>query len=216
MARSRLQSLGEMWTHDTNVRFTHVSLTLAVMFALAACSTTKAVDHWQAESFSRSSIDHVLIIGATTNRGYRLIFENEFEQRLTKGGLKSVKSVDVLGDQVPDREAVEAYVAKHNIDYVVATKLERADVETTYVPPSAVTYYTGPYYPSYGQLYGSTVTLVKEGYSDTRSTLILVTTIFDAKSGDPVWVGRSATFEPGSVGVLAGEIARITWTNIAP
>jgi hypothetical protein len=46
--------------------------------------------------------------------------------------------------------------------------------------------------------------------------LILVTTIFDAKSGDPVWVGRSATFEPGSIGVLAGEIARITWTNIAP
>jgi hypothetical protein len=182
---------------------------------LSACSTTTQLDHWQDEAFSRNDIDNVLIIGATSNRGNRFIFESELEKRMNDGGLTSVKSIDVLGGSVPDREAVEAYIARNDIDYVIATRLENVDVETTHVPPSAVTYYTGPYYPSYGDFYGNSVTLVREAYSETRSTVILVTSIFDAESGNPVWVGRSSTFEPGSVGVLAGEIARSTWLSIS-
>lgn len=190
-------------------------LNLSVVLMLAACSTTSQLDHWQAEGFSRNDIDNVLIVGATNNRANRFIFESELERRMSKGGLTSVKSLDVLGDGMPHREAVEAYVAKNKIDYVVATRIDSVDVETTHVPPSAVTYYTGPYYPTYGDFYGSSVTLVREAYDETRSTVLLVTSIFDAKTGSPVWVGRSSTFEPGSIGVLAGEIARSTWVNIA-
>jgi len=194
----------------------HNALLTLSFVLLTACSTTKQMDHWQAENFGRSDFDNVLIICVTNNRGNRFIFESELERRMTEGGLTSFKSLDVLGEKVPDREDVEAYIAQNDIDYVIATRLEDVDTESTHVPPSAVTYYTGPYYPSYGAFYsGSSVTLVREGYTDTRSTLILLTTIFDAENSEPVWVGRSSTFEPGSIGVLAGEIARSTWVNIA-
>jgi hypothetical protein len=182
---------------------------------LSACSTTKQLDHWQSEAFSRNDFDNVLIIGAATNRGHRFIFESELERRMTDGGLTNVKALDVLGDKVPDRETVEAYVAKNDIDYIIATRLETVNTDTTYVPPSAVTYITGPYYPSYNDFYGSSITLVTEARQYDRSTMILLTMIYDAKTSEPVWVGRSSTFEPGSMGILAGEIARSTWLNIS-
>ena len=182
-----------------------------------ACSTTKQLDHWQSDNFKRGDLNNVLIIGATNNQANRFIFESELERRLVRGGLRGVKSLDVMGTDIPNREAVEAYVAGNDIDYIVATRFEGADVETSHIPPSAVTYYTGPYYPSYGAFYdyGNSITLVREGYVDTRTSVILLTTIFDAKSGEAVWDGRSSSFEPGSIANLAGDIARSTWTSIA-
>ena len=118
---------------------------------------------------------------------------------------------------MPDKEDVEAYVKQHDIDYVVATKLANTVTDKDYVPERVRTYYIGPYYPSYGHYYDNhnTITTVRDPYVDTRTTYILVTTIFDAKTSEPVWVGRSSTFEPGSVQYLADEIARSTWNNIS-
>ncbi|MCZ6642932.1 MAG: hypothetical protein O7F71_15250 [Gammaproteobacteria bacterium] len=194
-------------------------LTLLVVLLLSGCTTTKLVDHWQAENFGRSDLNNVLVVAVTTSMENRFLFEKVIEQRMLNGGLNSVTSIRALGDELPTKEQVEAYVAENEIDYIMATKLENVEVENDYVPPMVRTYYTGPYYPSYGHYYGgygyrNTITLTREAYVDTKSTVILVTTIFDAKSGEPVWVGRSETFEPGSVANLASEIARSTWNNI--
>ena len=190
---------------------------VATMLALSACTTTKQMDHWQAEGFSRSQIDNVLVVAVTSNQTHRFIFEKEIERRILKSGHQGVTSLAALGDSYPTKEDVEAYVEKHNIDYVMATKLSNIEEEKDYVPESVRTYYTGPYYAGYGSYYGSgnTVTMVREGYTDVRTTMILVTTIFDTKTGEPVWIGRSSTFEPGSVANLAADIARTTWANVS-
>jgi hypothetical protein len=43
------------------------ALTILSFALLTACSTTKQMDHWQAENFSRSDFDNVLIICVTNN-----------------------------------------------------------------------------------------------------------------------------------------------------
>ena len=196
---------------------------LAVLFAaylLSACTTTKQMDHWQAEDFSRNDLNNVLIVAVTSNSTNRFLFESELERRAKARGLQTTTSLSALGDTFPQKEAVEAYIKDHKIDYVVATQLANVEVDKDYVPERVRTYYTGPYYPSYGHYYNyyddhNTITMVREAYVDTRTTVILVTTIFDAKTEEPVWVGRSSTFEPGSVAYLAGDIARSTWRNIS-
>ncbi len=193
--------------------------TLPVVLLLSGCTTTKLVDHWQAENFGRSDLNNVLIVAVTTSMENRFLFEKVIEQRMLDGGLNSITSIRALGDELPTKEEVEAYVANNDIDYIMATKLESVEVENDYVPPMVRTYYTGPYYPSYGHYYGgygygNTITLTRDAYVDTKSTILLVTTIFDVKSGEPVWVGRSETFEPGSIAGLAEQIGRSTWDNI--
>jgi len=192
-------------------------------FILTACTSTKIRDSWQAENFSRKDLDNALIVAVTTNQTNRFLFENEMVRTMEKSGINAIASHIVLGDKLPEKEEVEAYVKTHDIDYIMATKLETVDVEKDYVPPSVRTYYTGPYYPSYGHYYGgygmygygSTVTMTREAYTDTRITTILVTTVFDAKSGEPAWIGKSSTFEPGSVSSLAADLAKSTWNNMS-
>ena len=193
--------------------------TLPVVLLLSGCTTTKLVDHWQAENFGRSDLNNVLIVAVTISMENRFLFEKVIEQLMLDAGMNGITSIRALGDELPTKEQVEAFVAANKIDYVMATKLENVEVDNEYVPPMVRTYYTGPYYPSYGHYYGGygygdTVTLTREAYVDTKTTVLLVTTIFDVKSGEPVWVGRSETFEPGSVANLAVEIARSTWNNI--
>ena len=134
---------------------------------------------------------------------------------MIKGGLQGTTSLAALGDKFPTQEAVEAYIKDHDIDYVLATKLANIEESKEHVPESVRTYYTGPYYGSYGSYYGGMngVTIVRDAYVNTRTSVIMVTTIFDAKTSKPVWVGRSSTFEPGSIANLAGDIARTTKSN---
>ena len=184
---------------------------------LSACSTTKLHDHWQAENFSRNNLNNVLIVAVDSTRN-RFLFETEMESAAKKHGINIVTSYDALGDAFPTKEKVEAYIENNNIDYVIATKLDSVNVEKDYVPPAIRTYYTGPYYSNYGHYYNgynNTVTLTRSGYTDTKTTIMLVTTIYDAKTKKPVWVGRSSSFEPGSVSYLAAAIAKSTWKSIS-
>lgn len=191
---------------------------LFAVFLLGACTTTKQLDHWQAQDFSRNDLNNILIVAVTSNATNRFIFESEIERRMLSSGLQGTTSQKALGDKFPDKELVEAYIRENDVDYVMATKLANVEVEKEHVPERVRTYYTGPYYPSYRHYYGGygdTITMVREPYVETRTTMILVATIFDAKTEQPVWVGRSSTFEPGSVAYLAGDIARSTWSNIS-
>ncbi len=191
----------------------------AVTLLLSGCVTsTKFVDSWQAESFSRDDLNNVLIVAVTSNTTYRFIFEAEIERRILKGGRNGITSLRALGDKFPRKEAVLAYVAENDIDYVMVTSVANVETVTERVPESVRTYYTGPYYPSVGYYYGGmsdSITMVRESYVDTRTTVVLVTTIFDAKTEEPVWVGHSRTFEPGSIANLAGDIARASWNHIS-
>jgi len=47
---------------------------LAVLLS-SACSTTKLVDHWQAENFSRNDLNNILIVAVTSNATNRFLFE---------------------------------------------------------------------------------------------------------------------------------------------
>ncbi|MDH3640613.1 MAG: DUF4136 domain-containing protein [Gammaproteobacteria bacterium] len=192
---------------------------LSIVSILGACSTTKLVDHWQAETFSRNDLNQVLIVGVTNNAANRFLFESEIERAMLNAGLSGTTSIRALGDEFPTKENVQGYINDHDIDYVLATRLADVKVDKTYVPESVRTYYTGPYYPSYGHYYhgyGSSITMVRDAYVDTRSTVVLVTTIFDTRTKQPVWVGRSESFEPGSVNYLAADIAKSAWRNISP
>jgi len=66
------------------------------------------------------------------------------------------------------------------------------------VPTKIRHYYSGNF--------PNAVTVIEKGYENTRSTMHLVTTDYDVSSGQPVWVGRSDSFEPSSFAALAGAL----------
>ncbi|MFT4631400.1 MAG: hypothetical protein ACJAWK_001512 [Candidatus Azotimanducaceae bacterium] len=183
---------------------------------LSGCGSTKLVEHWQDESFSRDQFNNVLIVAATINNTNRFLFEKSIKSSMDEEGLNGLVSMEVIGDAFPTKEMVQKYISNHPVDYIMATKMSNMKVEKDYVPPSIRTYYTGPYYPSYGHYYNdnSTVTLTRDAYVDTKTTAVLVTTIFDAKTQKPVWIGRTEAFEAHSANKLATTMARSFWKNV--
>jgi hypothetical protein len=183
---------------------------------LSGCGSTKLVEHWQDESFSSDQLDNVLIVAVTINNTNRFLFEKSIQSAMKERGLNGLTSIEVVGDAFPTKDALEKYISKHPVDYIVATKMSNMRVEKDYVPASIRTYYTGPYYPTYGHYYdnNSTVTLTRDAYVDTKTTIVLVTTIFDAKTRKPVWVGRTEAFEAHSADRLAKNMARAFWRHV--
>jgi hypothetical protein len=194
-----------------------VCLQAILLTSLSSCSSTSLTDSWQAPTLHRDAMDNVLVVGMTANTTNRILFERGFVQALTDKGIQATASYDVIGDAMPTREKVTAYVSKSNTQFVIATRFGGTEVQKERVPESVRTYYTGPYYSSYagywGQ-YGDTVTMTRESYVDTKTTVVLTTSIFDAKSEELVWVGRSKTFEVGSIAFEANELAQQVINNI--
>ena len=181
---------------------------LSALF-LSACSTTRLTDTWQEPEFSGSTMKDVLVVFVDSNTSNRTLFESQFVAELKKRKINAVPSYQALSTELPNKDQVEAYLKTHQADHVIVTALTDVDVETDYVPESVRSYYTGPYYPSYGAYWNgnNTVTMTREAYTDNQYNVILSTTIYDTKTKKPVWIGRSKTYEVGSVSYVADELA---------
>jgi len=185
--------------------------TARVLFAtclicVASCSSTKITDSWQAPTLHRSDMKNVLVVGVSGNPTNRVLFERGFVDALTSRGIHAQASFQAVGDQFPTRDAVTAYIKKSAIDYVIVTRLGGTEVSRERVPEQVRTYYVGPWYPTYAD-YWNTVTFTRDSYVDTKTTVVLTTSIYDTRTEQLAWVGRSKTFEVGTVVREAGELA---------
>jgi hypothetical protein len=188
---------------------------VGVLAVLSGCSTTKLTDSWQAPTLHRSSMDNVLVVAVSANAPNRILFERGFVKALQKKGIRATASYDVLGDAIPIRDTVVPYVAKNNIPYVIAVRYGGSEVTHEVVPASVRTYYSGPYYPSYyGYWEQSSVTMTQEAYVDQMTSVLLTTSIYDVKSGELVWAGRSKSFDVASIAYEADSVAQLVVDNI--
>ena len=186
-------------------------LTFLSLALLVGCGTTKLTDSWQSPKFQSKQLSDVLVVGVTPNKTNRILFEKSFTHALHDKGITVTASYDVIGSATPTKDSVGAYLAKSNIRYVIVTQYGGKETTKEYVPESVRTYYTGPYYPSYGSYWnhgGSTTTMTRDAYVDTKSKTLLTTSIYDVKTGELVWVGRSHTFDPGSLTNGANDLAK--------
>lgn len=205
--------------------------TLLVLFAtLAACSTTKMNDTWQEPEFHGKDMQKVLVVAVASNTTNRFLFETGFIAALNEKGINATASFTTLGDELPTKESVEAHLKTTDYDHIIVTALGRVDIEKDYVPERVRTYYTGAYYPHWSGYWGpsagvavgtggvglstgyygggSVTTMTREAYTDTQTNVILTTSIYDVKTEQLNWVGRSTTFQVGSVSDMADSLAR--------
>lgn len=184
-----------------------------LILALSGCNTSRMRDTWQAEGFSKNQLDKVLVICNITNKTNRILFEDGLVRTLQNDGLTAYSSYDVMPEEKLTKEKVIAYVKNHDINYVIVTKVDNIKIDKDYVPASAVTYVTGSYGCYYCWNY-NTHTMVNEEYTDTQTTVMLVTTIHDAKTEKPVWAGVSKTFEIDAVSTAGKDVAVATLRSV--
>lgn len=204
------------------------ALYLLLLVALSGCGSTTLTDSWQAPGFERQSMKQVLVVGVTANITNRVLFERGFVKELASKGIQATASVDVIGKARPTKASVMAYLQNHAASHVIVTHHDGTHTTAEYVPPSSTTYYTGPFYsgpsyyrgpmyPTFGDYwgrYGNTVTLTQDAYVSTRTSVILTTSIFDVKTENLMWTGRSETYQTSSIAADASILAKKIINNI--
>lgn len=187
----------------------HSLLLCLFTFSLTGCGTTRMLDSWQSPEFHRNDMKQVLVVAATSNTTNRVIFESTFAAELQKAGIQAIPSIQAIGDKAPTKEAVLAFIKQSQVDHVVTVQVGAFDIEVDRVPESVMSYYTGPYYAPYmgGYWGGNTVTMTRESYIDTQTNVILTTAVYNARTEQLAWGGRSKSFDVGAVSQVANELA---------
>jgi hypothetical protein len=178
----------------------------SALLLLTSCSATKLTDTWQTPALHRSQLDSVLVVGLLTNGTNRILFERGVVQAMQENGIKATASYDAIGDALPTKDSVSAYAEKADEHYVLVSRFGGADVTKERIPESVVTYYY-PTYAGFWTSYGNSVTMTRDSYVDTKTSVVLTTSIYDMRTKELVWAGRSKTFEVGSVVNEANDLA---------
>lgn len=184
---------------------------------LAACASATLSDVWQAPDFRQRQLGDVLVVGFSANKTGRIAFEQGFVRHLRDRGIRAESSYNVVMREFPTRAAVDDYVHRAGIRYVVLAKYTGVNEHIEQVPAQLRVNYYGGYYPrfsGYGEYWGSTSVRYNEAYTDKRSDVLLETSIFEVASEKLVWEGRSKSFEAGSVSHAANELAGVILKKI--
>ena len=215
------------WTNSMFNKTSIISFALLSVMFLTGCSSTKMRDVWQDEKFARDDIKDMLVVGFTANITNRMVFEREFVYQLEKRGVQAIASYKELGKHMAKKDELVEYLKTHDVTYVMVTYAGAQEVDKTYIKPTVTNYVTGGYpyagygpygygYSTFGGYWGpaDVTTVQTPGYFDETTKTILVTSIYDAKTGEIKWTGRSATFEAQSVSLVTDEVAKVVWDHI--
>jgi hypothetical protein len=177
----------------------------AALFLLNACASTAITGSWKDPDF-KGRINKVMIIGVAKDPVLRKIYETDFAREIQAHGAEGIPSYTLFPTNGElSQEAVQAKARELNIDSIIVTKLLKHRKERERVtdvsgpPPTASPYYGGyPHYggrPYYGNWYGdySSNFRTVRSYTVEYNVVDLETSVYDLKSGKPVWSVISQT-----------------------
>src|SRR5262245_10625990 len=109
-------------------------LAVGLLCGAVGCSTTSLTDSWQSPNLHRAQMDRVLVVAVTGNPTYRVLFERSFVNALKEKGIGATASIDVIGNNMPTREAVMSYLKKGDARYVSVTRYGGSQITQEVVP----------------------------------------------------------------------------------
>lgn len=189
-------------------------LALLVVCTLSACagsspppSTTTVTDS-KTLNEPHGTYEDLVALAVTANREYRVTIERTLAEKLIDRGFQVSRLAD---DDLPwgNPEQLTATVndlaARAGADGVLVVTLVRKEDEKNYVPMQVIQRPMVVGVGAHAQTYMDTT--VAPAYYQEKKTYVLKTTLFDTKTGKPVWELYSNTVNPGSLEEAARDYA---------
>lgn len=181
-------------------RLTHAArwVGLAVAVAALGCGpVTQFSNVWRSPKLELGAMQKILVVAVAETPTGRRSFEDSFANELKALKVEAVQSYFLLpSDGRLSRASLERVIADKGFDGVIVTRLKRIDEETIVVPAEVVMVPSRGYY---GYYHGGWDVVHTPGYTDTTTTVVLDTQLYDVASAEPVWGARSETLNPNSI-----------------
>ena len=176
---------------------------------LAACASTKVVEHWSDPDFN-AKLKNIMVLSLNQSDKSRRLFENSFLDALKQRKIQSSASYTLLpSNEDLDKEKVKAAITGSDIDAVLVLRSVKITKEGRYVraQSSGTRYnsfyaYVGEYRPTYS------------AYT-TDDTLVHMETNLYAVDGEKlIWTGKTETFNPSDVNAYLVDLTKTVLDKI--
>lgn len=160
----------------------------ALALLLASCATTKLTASWKDEAY-RETFRKIVVVGVFENQDTRVIFEEDFRDRLKARGVEAIDSDKLFpGDKPPGKDVFLEKIRSLGADGVLVTRIVDSETMKVYVQGTA--YVRPSYYDYYGSYYSY---IYKPGYTIDEGFADTETNLYDVKTEKLVWSARSRT-----------------------
>ena len=186
------------------------SILFLLPISLASCSSTKLTSTWKDNTYD-GYIETLMVVAVTENTRNRLIFEREFVEEFTKGGIEAIASIDVIPlEETSSEDAILAEAKKRGISMIMVTHLIGVDEKSVYHPPKTRTVSRVGYYGRFHSYYPRVYEYVHEpGYYTKHKSVNLETNLYETKTQKLIWSVTSETLDPESVNTIIESLSKV-------
>lgn len=182
---------------------------MLTMLLVTSCSglNPQISDSWSNQNY-KGKIKKVYIIGIAEKDHNRMIFEDTFESRLTREGVKVVASYkDLIYLKNATREDIIQKMRENNCDSVLLTRVIGQAKKTFYTGGGKYKYYEGPSYdgsgvysrPHYYDNWANYYEYSEGAYLPEKrlefNTIIAESVLFDLQTEELIWSAQLETIE---------------------
>ena len=181
------------------VQVLSTTLVYVLVFLLFGCGArNKMTESWKDPSFTGPVKGRVLVVGVAHNDTTRRLFEDSLVANLKAENVDGVSSYTIDDDGVkPTEAAIRAVLKQSGASFVLVTHVAGSVEKSQYFPAVGATFvnpgYYGGLYSYYPQVYNY-VYMPSQIY--TKEIVTLQTGLYDASSGQLIWIGRSNAVNP--------------------
>jgi hypothetical protein len=172
-------------------------------FLIICCGGTQVTQTKVDDAYQGKSVSNILVIAVTGNEHNRRSFEKQFVAQLKSAGVSALASEGVMpmpADLQLKKETILNAVNQYENDAVIITQLIGKETEDIYTRGGL----TRRGFFSYSR---------DPGYSSTTTTVRLETNLYDAKTGELIWSGKSNTLSRNSTDQIIKDVIKAVVNN---
>ena len=170
-----------------------------------SCTGTDLAQKKVENVYKGKPVSDILIIAITGNEHNRRSFEKKFVAHLKSVGIDATSSEEAIpmpGDLQLKKETILNAVKQYENDAVIITHLIGKEEKDVYTRGSSA---HESFYSFYRHRYGYAH---EPGYSSTSTTVQLETNLYNVKTEELIWSGRSKTWSRGSKEQIINDVIK--------
>jgi hypothetical protein len=182
-------------------------LSLLLPLVLAACTSVRPTDTWQADC-KGPAVKKVFVIGVSTGASLRRTLEDAYVKRLQAAGVAATPSHTMFaGGRKIEEEKLRAALRQSRADGVLITRViridRRDDFDPGFIGPAPPVGYRRSLYDYYAAAWEAPPREISLSYE----LAVIETNLWSAKTKQLIWSGSTETFGAKDVRIETPEFA---------
>lgn len=195
--------------------------TISILSALAlmvmtGCNTTQIIGSWKAPNAEENEYNSVMVTALSSTILPREEVEREMVDALNKEDVYAAHSLDVITNNMDMsnesfQDSVVMMVDAKGFDAFLTITLLEKETDARYRPGTVYDPVVGyPYYGNFWGYYSYNYGVVYDpGYYTLERNYYIEANLYDANSEEIVWSAQTRTHDPGTLGNLADDFAKV-------